>query len=810
MEDKILPKIKTGNFRKILLISLLSALMIVGGLIWYLNKKPSRIRNVILISIDTCRADRLSCYGFDRPSTPRIDEIAAQGILYKKARSPVPLTLPAHCSILTGTFPPYHRVRDNFEGKLDESHVALAEILQENGFTTGAVISSFVLQRKHGTAQGFDEYYDQFGDSSDPDPPVERKAEEASRLAEEFLRKYKNQSFFLFLHYFDPHYDYIPPEPFASRFADEPYTGEIAYTDHCIGQVIDQLKELGLYDSTLFVIVGDHGEALGEHGESTHGYYIYQSTIHVPFIVRTPGMTQSQEVNQTVSLVDVMPTILGYLELPLPEHIQGEDLSDYSQKPGGSEREVYTETLIPTKLKCNPLRGVVGDQWSYIYSNQSELYDLYQDHGELKNLAGKQTQRVRLMNSRLREMMAQYSKAKSPYSRIELDAESRRRLEGLGYVGGATVDDTDTLDIDPSKRDARRMLEYYEQRLETGRLIGQKEFDRARSMCDKMAAKWPEVAPTYMLLMDIAYLTQKPAEVIEHGRQYLIRESEEIKALNISEEAFPVNSLIKAYDMMVRSAFQLGKFDLVMEFGTKQLQLSPKNTQVMSVLATAYFQLGHHEQAFDLWSKILQLNPNLAVAYNNRGQAYYQLGDLDRAAQDWSQALQISPQWAEVRNNIDVVQRMIKKIDQTVVQLLKALQSQPDDPTLHVQLALTYYQRGRFDMAIQHWRQALHYKPDWPEACMGLAMVLATVPEVKLRQPAEALRLAQKAAELTQFERPDILNTLSIAHAAAGNYTEAINFAEKALPLAVSEGNEKLAESLRQNLKLFQMKNNIR
>ncbi|MFC1783415.1 sulfatase, partial [Planctomycetota bacterium] len=374
---------KAASFpkRRFFYVILVLVLVVAGGLSWYLRRAATNIQNVILISIDTCRADHLSCYGFERQTTPHIDEIAGQGIIYKKARTPVPLTLPAHCSMLTGTFPPYHRVHDNINTKLDESQVTLAEILQENGFATGAVVSSIVLQNKFGVGQGFKVFQDQFDTVTDSYSLVERQGGQASQLAGDFLTRHQNEPFFLFLHYFDPHDAYEPPEPFASRYADDLYSGEIAYTDHCIGQVIDQLKDLELYDSTLIIIVGDHGEALGEHGETTHGYYIYQSTIHVPFIIRAPGIDQPKEVEQTVSLVDVAPTILGYLDIPAPAHMQGEDLSAYSRKRNqvDSDREVYTESLIPTKFGCNPFLGVVNDRWSYIYTNHTELYDLQQD-----------------------------------------------------------------------------------------------------------------------------------------------------------------------------------------------------------------------------------------------------------------------------------------------------------------------------------------------------------------------------------------------------------------------------------------------
>lgn len=246
------------------------ALVLAAGA-WLLRGSPvpaAGVRQIILISIDTCRADYLGCYGYQSETTPNIDAVAAEGILFENAISPVPVTLPAHSSMLTGTDPPYHGVHDNSAHLVDDSNVALAETLKNVGFTTGAAVSAFVLDAQFGLGQGFDTYHDDFETPRVGNTVVQRRAGETTRVALEWLEENKNEEFFLFLHYYDPHHKYQPPEPFASQFASNPYAGEIAYTDHCIGQVIQKLKDLKLYASTLLIITADHGEMLGEHGEA--------------------------------------------------------------------------------------------------------------------------------------------------------------------------------------------------------------------------------------------------------------------------------------------------------------------------------------------------------------------------------------------------------------------------------------------------------------------------------------------------------------------------------------------------------------
>ena len=254
------------------------------------------IRNVVLVSIDTCRADRLSCYGYGRLSTPNIDAVAREGVLFRQALAPVPMTLPSHSSMMTGAYPPVHGVRTNDGYRLGSSNVTLAKVLQAAGFDTAAFVGGFPLDARFGLGQGFQTYdgrFDKEGGEHD-----RRSAEEVTRRGLAWLESHQKQTdkkpFFLFLHYYDAHWPYQPPPPFDKAFADDPYAGGIAYVDSWIGRVIGRLRELGLYDNTLLVIVGDHGESLGEHNERTHCFFAYQATLRVPLVIRVPGWSYEQ------------------------------------------------------------------------------------------------------------------------------------------------------------------------------------------------------------------------------------------------------------------------------------------------------------------------------------------------------------------------------------------------------------------------------------------------------------------------------------------------------------------------------------
>ncbi|MHC4215387.1 MAG: sulfatase, partial [Planctomycetota bacterium] len=395
-----------------------------------------------------------------------IDAIAEEGILFENVITPVPQTLPAHCSMLTGTIPPYHGVHDNLGYQLRLSSRTLAEIMREHDYTTSAVVSSFVLDSQFGLNQGFDYYDDHLEKATNTSATDfnERTAGETTKRAIKWIEQHKEKRSFLFLHYFDPHYRYEPPEPFRSEYSDNLYAGEIAYTDHCIGQVIRKLKELDLYDSTLLVITSDHGEMLGEHGEFKHGYFVYQSSIRVPLIFRLPGQRKARRIEGLVGLIDIMPTIFGLLGIAPPPQVQGVDLSDcirsLRQDITTAQRFIYCESLTPTKHKANALLGVVTDSWKYIKTTRPELYDLKKDPGESNNLVEEKPQRVHFLREHLELILEQHSFENNIDTELQLDLEGKKRLESLGYIASISVDER--LEFDPDRPDPKDIIQFHD------------------------------------------------------------------------------------------------------------------------------------------------------------------------------------------------------------------------------------------------------------------------------------------------------------------------------------------------------------
>ncbi|MHC4790804.1 MAG: sulfatase-like hydrolase/transferase [Planctomycetota bacterium] len=752
---------------RLLFVLLLLSVAIIIGLFLLRARQP--IHNVLLISIDTCRADYLGCYGFGRKITPNIDTIAQESIVFKNALTPIPLTLPAHSSMLTGTYPPYHKVHDNLNHRLGLHNLTLAEILGGQGYATGAIVSTFVLDKQFGISQGFDSYNDKFEQPIGPRDDKERRGGEASHLACSYLEQHKREPFFLFLHYFDPHVDYEPPEPFATTYANNLYAGEIAYVDHCLAQVIDKLKSLDLYDSTLIIIVGDHGEGLSEHGEAYHGYYVYESMMKVPFIIRPPGYGKPKTVDDVVSLVDVVPTILGYLGIDIPTHVQGKDLSVYSQRkpPSNPGRYVYIESLWPTKYGCNPLIGVVTERWKYIDTTRPELYDLHQRPLEVNNLVEKEAKRARFMQGQLQEMIAELTGAELTDSRLVIDEETRRRFESLGYVGTATVDTT--LELDQKKPDPKDLISYHEDSQRVTYLIYHGRFDEAKAICEKMLVEWPDLPDTHLHLGRLTFEKGELAESIAHNSKYLTLVKQPGVQHHESLVFNPNAPTYMAHNLLGGAYYKLEQYDKAVEHYTAILAIQFEHPDAHSNLAGAFFKLGKIDEAVKHWTEALRLKSNWPEVHNNLAAAYYKQGETDKAIAHWTEALRLKPDWTEVRDNLNKLIRRESR-DQVIAQYIEMLRNNPGDPDTHDKLAMEYYRQGDIEQAIEHWTEAVrlrpdraesrnnlatafyrqgdveqaikHWtgavglKPDWAEVHNNLAWVLATVEDQKLRNPA--------------------------------------------------------------------------
>lgn len=400
--------------------------------------------NVIFVTLDTVRADHLGCYGDSSAETPTLDALAEQGVLFQRAYTPVPLTLPAHASLLTGCNPPVHGLSLNGRGRLGNSIPLLTEILRKRGYDTAAFLASYVLNSKFGLQRGFQRYDDEpaWTEISEPNRYPRRDGAAVMSTAIDWLRGRNSRPFFCWIHLYDAHAD---PEShyealqalFGDKFLERPYDAGIAYVDRQVGELQKFLQQENLAERTLLVIVGDHGEGLMEHAEREHGYLLYESTLRVPLIVAGPSFVQrGQQVPHLVSLVDLMPTVLDCLNIDKSSPTCGRSLRATLSGGAMAAQPCYAGTDAPFEFSgWAPLRAVVNDRWKYIETTRPELYDLVNDPRELTDLAAAQPVQREELADLLHTLQAQMAQRAVGAAQVQLTSEERRKLESLGYAG---------------------------------------------------------------------------------------------------------------------------------------------------------------------------------------------------------------------------------------------------------------------------------------------------------------------------------------------------------------------------------------
>jgi len=577
------------------------------------------VANVLLVSIDTLRADYLGAYGAELGASPRTDALAERSAVFRHAVSSNPITLPAHSTLLTGVHPTRHEVHDNTTYRLSESNVTLAELLRPHGFRTAAIIGAQVLDERFGLAQGFDQYDDDFGQTRGEEFHfVERSAEEVTERAVAFLRREAKERFFLFVHYYDPHQDWSAPAEYALRFPDNGYAAEVAYTDAQLGILIDSLDELGLANSTLVVVTADHGESLGAFGELSHAFFVYQVTQSVPLIVHVPGMRRRRDVNRVAGLVDVVPTVLAQLSLERPAHLEGRDLaplwSDDPPPPDG--RVLLAESLTPTKLDCNPVFAAIGDRWKYIHTRRPELYDLSTDPQEQHDRIDDESEIAGRLRAAIEDLVAERSDPTA--GRYDVDAETLAALEGLGYLG-TRVDDR--LAIDELRDDPKDCMTLFN---DWSGVIGaarKEDWQEAREFARKVIAKRPDMADVYRYLGIIASGEEKWAESASHYRLYL--------------------ALVESQAERAAGTPALG-------VGTP-LQIADAHNG----LGVAFAQEGRYGEALAAFEEALRTKPDFARAHFNAGYTLLRMGREQEAVAPLRRVLEIDPDHARARQELE-------------------------------------------------------------------------------------------------------------------------------------------------------------
>jgi arylsulfatase A-like enzyme/predicted negative regulator of RcsB-dependent stress response len=476
------------------------------------SPSPAGKPSIVLVSIDTTRADHLGCYGAREAATPNIDRWAAEGVVFERARSSVPVTLPAHASLLTGRWPFRHGVRDNGVYRLPDDVPALAALLAADGYATAAAVGAAVLDRQYGLARGFSRYDDGMSSRRDDLSIAERPAgavTDAALAAARALRP----PFFLFVHYYDPHAAYAPPAPFDERFRARPYDGEIAYVDEQLGRLRRELEALGLLRDAVVVVTSDHGEGLGEHGEATHGVFLYDSTLHVPLIVAAPGrLIAGRRVTSPVALVDVMPTLLELAGAVAPPGLDGRSLVAAAGGAALDARPMPLESEFGfNSYGWAPLAGLTDGALKWIDAPEAELYDLGQDAREERNVIEARRADARRLAQEWRKTVTEDRRNRPAPGSDREAAERQARLAALGYVAGTTDAGAPRgKDLPDPKRAIGTLASINDAR----RLIGERRFDEAARLLDRVLQQSPRNLSALILLGSARLFAGQPARAV--------------------------------------------------------------------------------------------------------------------------------------------------------------------------------------------------------------------------------------------------------------------------------------------------------
>ena len=695
--------------------------------------------NIVLITLDTTRADHLPCHGYPDVKTPHLDSLARKGILFEQCTASSPLTLPSHASMMTGLYPTYHGVRVNGNTALSGEHLTLAELFVQQGYQCGAFIGAFVLDGRWGLKQGFHHYDDQFDLKKYKQLDlalVQRPGNEVVDAALSWLKEQKENPFFAWIHLYDPHTPYEPPEPYFSEYntgRSGLYDGEIAFTDEQVGRCVSWMKENGLYKNTIIAIMGDHGEGLGSHGELAHGYYIYDYAIQVPFLIVTPfEKFQNIRIPSQVRTIDIYPTLLEMVGIGVPEENQGESLLDIIFHPNKNKNSyAYSESFSPNiHYGWSPLYSLRNSQYKYIDAPRAELYNLSEDPEELNNVKDEIPRIAQKFKESLDKVIEQTSSQAPTLEAANLDQETLQRLAALGYIG-APVSKKSSQSNAKDLADPKDKLHIYESVQQAGQLISREKYDQGAKILESVLQEEPLI-PQAMLLLATSY--------IELDRK------EEAKA----------------------------QFDSI-------LKDDPKSIQALIGLANLLRDEGKKEDVIALCQQTLSIDDRNTQAYTLMGEVYMGENDHSHALPHLEKAVEIQPKLTRNRLNLAVCFIGLRQNDKAESILKDILVKYPKFPLAHYHLGILYEEQGILVEAQKAYLEEVTLYPEHFRARFNLGKLLFKLGDRKgyMEQMQEVIRIAPKAAQGYLFLARGLLYE-------SADINEILELVQKGLPLAKS------------------------
>ncbi len=671
--------------------TVLAALVLVGG--GGVLAAAGTDHNILLVTIDTIRTDRLSCYGSKLVQTPRIDGLAAHGALFERAFAHAPLTLPSHTNILLGLTPLAHGVNESNKSIVPGEFTTLAELLKKSGYATAAFVSAFPLDSRFGLTRGFDVYDDNY-----PSRPAageaysERPAGKTVAAALRWLAGRK-EKWFCWVHLWDPHMPYAPPEPYAGRFKTDPYSGEVAYVDAELGKLLDEVAKGGGLAGTVVFLTGDHGEALGEHGETGHGYFAYNSTIRVPLIIAGPG-TEARRVKDAVSHVDIFPTVCAVLGLERPPSLHGESLAPFLSGKTVKARPIYFESLEANLNRgWAPIRGIIAEGKKFIDSPIPELYDLEKDLGEETNMAPGTD--LRVFRKLLEDKMKQDASPLRDEAVRRTDRETRERLRSLGYASSPVGPVRSS--FGPAD-DLKTLLPLEQKVTLAARLEGEGKVAESVKLLEDVIAARKDYGRAY----DHLFRLYRSQGLIEDG-------------LAVLERAYTANPgnyvIVSGYGVVL---VQNAKYVKGVEILERALGLFDQDAEVWTNLGVAHTRLGDFVRAAQDFTRALEIDPNDPTINDNAGSFYFSKAVKEKNAEDlrkskgfFEKAVAADPALASAYNGLGGVLKIMGRTDDAVRNWEKALELDPKFAFPVYNLILAYLERGEKTKAYEYCQKYL-------------------------------------------------------------------------------------------------------
>lgn len=786
--------------------------------------------NILLITLDTTRADGIGSYGYAEAVTPTIDALSKRGSQFDQAFSQVNLTLPSHSSILTGRYPRELGVLVNGHNALGDSHPTLATLFKERGYGTAAFVASFVLDGRFGLARGFDVYDDDMGEQDRKNvQPMEWQVSGDIIVDRtlDWLNTAKDKPFFCWVHFYDAHDPHEIPKGFKGK-ASHPYSAEITFMDAQIKRITDWLSANKLNEKTLIVIVGDHGESFGEHGEIGHTNFLYNTNLHVPFIfVHPKAVPEGQFISDVVELVDVFPTILDLFGMDIPDSLSSRSLTPAFRGGELDKRPSYAESqYVYNSFGWAEQRSLTTPQWKYISSTKPELYDRQADPGETKNLINEQPEIAKNLLDALKSIYDGLTPGEG--NTVTLDAKTAAALATLGYTGtGEESDDfltpglsdpKDMNDVMKKYQDVRKMLEEADSNEAKAQTIpilyeltrGSPNSTMFRFMLGKTLVDIEESEQAIVELEKVLEIDNTQVHAyVAMGEAYR-QLNNSAKALEYYELAVKVNksridteSDTLAYSRLGKIALDAGDANKALEYYQKALQAKPESPENQFNMGFLLIYVKQFDQAIPFLLEALRLKPEYGEAMSNLGTAYSQLGDLTAAEKAFRGAMELKGVGAQACFNYALILSQTGRRSEAIPYLHEAIQKDPRFDTPYTELVRYYFHEKQFLDARKILEAAAEQFPNNPPYLSTLAKLLSQCQESRVRDGKKAIQYALQAMTLTGNNNPTVMANLASAYAEDGQFEKAIEVSDAAIRLAEASGKSALANSIRAQQKEY-------